>query len=130
MHEVLDRFSKYMIENNITWRNIEKEWCDNAFGPVITQQPVNGEAKLGERYMVEVLAEGEGLTYQWYGRNAGSKSWFKSSVKDNTYDDVMTEARAGREVYCVITDAFGNTVTTQTVTLIRLETPMQMVTRD
>ena len=43
-------------------------------GPVITQQPVDGEAKLGERYMVEVLVEGEGLTYQWYGRNAGSKT--------------------------------------------------------
>ena len=98
----------------------EKEWCDNAFGPVIIQQPMDDEAKLGERYMVEVKAEGEGLTYQWYGRNAGSKSWFKSSVKDNTYDDVMTEARSGREVYCVITDTNGNSVITDTVKLICL----------
>jgi hypothetical protein len=30
----------------------------------------------------------------------------------------MTKARAGREVYCVITDIWGNTVTTETVTLI------------
>ena len=98
--------------------------------PVITQQPVNGEAKLGERYCVTVEAEGEGLTYQWYGRNAGSKSWFKSSVTDNTYDDKMTSARAGREVYCVITDANGNSVTTDTVTLVLLpDEELEIVTQ-
>ena len=32
----------------------------------------------------------------------------------------MTTARAGREVYCVITDANGNSVTTDTVKLIRV----------
>jgi hypothetical protein len=30
----------------------------------------------------------------------------------------MTKARAGRDVYCVITDAFGNQVTTETITLV------------
>ena len=29
----------------------------------------------------------------------------------------MTEARAGRQIYCVITDAHGNSVQTDTVTL-------------
>ena len=81
-------------------------------GPVITHQPVNAEAKLGERYMVEVKVEGKELKYQWYFRNAGTEKWYKSSVKDNTYDDVMTKARANRDVYCVIKDAFGNQITT------------------
>ena len=49
--------------------------------------------------------------------NAGSKEWYKSGVTDNTYDDVMTSARANREVYCVITDAFGNQITTEVITL-------------
>ena len=89
-------------------------------GPIITQQPTNDEAKLGENFIVEVKAEGENLKYQWYFRNAGSSKWYKSSVKDNTYDDVMTKARAGREIYCVITDANGNSVTTDTVKLIRV----------
>ena len=84
----------------------------------ITKQPSNGEAKLGERYMVEVQAEGEGLKYQWYFRKAGATKWSKSGVTDNTYDDVMTKARADREVYCVITDANGNKVTTDIVKLI------------
>jgi len=93
---------------------------ETAPGPIITQQPVDAEAALGQMYMVEVMAEGEGLTYQWYFRNKGSDIWYKSSVKDSTYDDVMTTARAGREVYCVITDANGNTVTTETAKLIRV----------
>ncbi|MBQ8611203.1 MAG: hypothetical protein IJ412_05775, partial [Oscillospiraceae bacterium] len=57
----------------------------------IVTQPTDGEALLGGRYCATVQAEGEGLTYQWYGRNAGSRSWFKSSVRDNTYDDVMNK---------------------------------------
>lgn len=89
-------------------------------GPVITRQPADGEAKMGERYLVEVIAEGENLKYQWYFRNKGAKVWSKSSVRDNTYDDVMTTARAGREVYCVITDADGISVTTDTVKLVCL----------
>ena len=96
---------------------------------IITQQPEDGEAKKGDRYCVRVEAEGEGLTYQWYGKNANSKRWFKSSVTDNTYDDVMTDARAGREVYCVITDENGNSVTTDTVKLVMLPSEELMITR-
>lgn len=76
-----------------------------------------GGATLGDRYMVKVKAEGENLKYQWYFRNAGSDKWYKSSVRDNTYDDAMTEARANREVYCVITDAYGNRLVTDVFTL-------------
>ena len=84
----------------------------------ITEQPTDSEALLGESYCVTVEAKGEGLKYQWYFRNAGADIWYKSGVRDNTYDDVMTKARAGREIYCVITDAYGNTVTSDIVKLI------------
>ena len=97
--------------------------------PIITQQPTDSSAKLGDRFCVEVIARGEGLTYQWYFRNAGTDAWYKSSVTDNTYDDVMTTARAGREVYCVITDAHGNSVTTDTATLIAVKTAELAITR-
>ena len=119
--EVLVKQSVTPATNTHTYENGTCTVCGAAQpGPVITVQPVNSEAKLGQRYCVTVEAEGEGLTYQWYGRNAGSRSWFKSSVRDNTYDDVMTTSRAGREVYCVITDANGNSVTTETAKLICL----------
>ena len=85
---------------------------------MITRQPTDASAKLGENYCVTVEAQGDGLKYQWYGKNAGSTTWFKSSVTDNTYDDVMTKARAGREVYCVISDAHGNKVQTDTVKIL------------
>lgn len=35
----------------------------------------------------------------------------------------MNRTRANREVYCVITDMWGNTVTTETVTLVCTEDP-------
>ena len=83
----------------------------------IVTQPTDVSAAIGENFCVTVEAHGEGLTYTWYFKNAGSKTWNKSGVKDNTYDDVMTKARAGRVVYCIITDILGNQVTTDAVTL-------------
>ena len=49
--------------------------------------PTVAFAELGEEFCVTVEAQGDGLQYQWYYR------------------------KAGREIYCVITDAWGNTVT-------------------
>ena len=87
----------------------------------ITSQPTDCYAAINKTFSTSVEAVGEGLTYTWYYRNAGAKTWCKSSVSDNTYDAPMTAARAGREVYCVITDAFGNSVTTDTVIIYCVE---------
>jgi len=91
--------------------------CGDSLGVTIIAQPESDEAVLGELFVVTVKAEGQNLKYQWYFRRAGTEKWSKSSVKDNTYDDVMTKARHNREVYCVITDAFGNTVSTDIATI-------------
>jgi len=64
------------------------------------------------------VAQGEGLRYQWYIRNANSDQWYLSAITARTYTITMTKARANREVCCVITDSHGNQVTTQTATLI------------
>lgn len=42
----------------------------------------------------------------------------RAGVADNAYDDVMIRSRAGRQVYCVISDIWGDSVTTETVTLV------------
>ena len=89
----------------------------------IVAQPTDASAAMGEKYCVTVEAQGDGLRYQWYFKNAGTDVWHVSGVKDNTYDDVMIESRAGRQVYCVITDIWGNTVTTETVTLVCTDIP-------
>ena len=83
----------------------------------IISQPTDASACFDERFCATVEAKGEGLKYKWYFRNAGSDIWYTSGVRDNTYDDVMTTARAGREVYCVITDQYGNQVQTEAVTI-------------
>ena len=83
----------------------------------ITKQPVSASGKLGETVSTTVEAEGEGLTYQWYFRKVGAETWKKSSVKTDTYSVEMTKARNNRELYCKITDANGETVSTDIVTL-------------
>ena len=118
------------LEDAVTGLYVKYEHIPEEEEPiVIIQQPTDGEAKLGERYCVEVIAQGEGLRYQWYFKNAGSEQWHTSGVKDNTYDDVMTTARMNRQVYCVITDSHGNSVITDTASLIALKSVDLAVTK-
>ena len=98
-------------------------------GPVITRQPQNATAALNEEISVSLEAQGEGLKYQWYIKNKGSESFSKSSIKTATYTVVMTKARAGRELYCVVTDANGNSVTSDVVTLTRVASVPLAITR-
>lgn len=84
----------------------------------ITQQPVSVTAKFGSPAKVTVGVQGDGLTYQWYYANAGVDEFkLTTAFGGNSYTVTMTEARNGRRVYCVITDQYGNTVTTDTVTI-------------
>jgi hypothetical protein len=96
---------------------------------VITQQPNDASAKLDEGFCVTLEAQGDELKYQWYWRKAGSENWNVSGQRDNTYDDVMTSARHNREVYCVITDAWGNTVETEIATITGITTVPLAITR-
>ena len=61
---------------------------------------------------------GAELTYTWYYRNAGATAFTKTTTfTGDTYSLKMTAARSGRQVYCVIKDAAGNTVATDVVML-------------
>ena len=83
----------------------------------ITTQPQNASAPMNKTIKVSVVATGEGLTYQWYVKPVGSSKFSKSSIAKATYSVTMTQQRNGNQLYCVITDANGNTVTTDTVTI-------------
>ena len=87
---------------------------------VIDDQPIDAEGALGETVSVSVKAKGEGLKYRWYFKDAGASKFSASSITTDTYEVELTKTRAGRELYCVITDALGNTATTDTVKLIRV----------
>ena len=83
----------------------------------------------GQKVTVTVEAEGDGLTYKWYYKNPGeSKYTYTSSFVGNTYSVIMNEDRDGRYVYCKITDSYGNTVKSKTVS-INMQTPLEILTQ-
>ena len=86
-------------------------------GITITKEPADQQAMLGKKASTSVTASGSNLTYQWYLQDPGKTSYTKSSIKTATYSYVMTKAKSGRKVYCVITDDEGNSVKTRTATL-------------
>jgi len=108
----------YILNRDHTYENGICISCGEAQpGPVITQQPTNSGAKLGERYMVEVLAEGEELTYQWYRKLAGETEFQLTDQVGNSYSGTITLDLDGMQLYCIITDANGNAVTSEVITL-------------
>ena len=86
---------------------------------LITKQPTPDYAVIGEKATVFVEAQGEGLTYQWYYRDSPTGALCKSTVRSSTYTLTVKKTNVQRELYCVITDAHGNQVTTDTVKLLQ-----------
>ena len=83
----------------------------------ITKQPANCAAPEGGRAYFSLKAQGEDLSYQWYVKNPGAEEFSKSKVTSPSYSTVLTEAKNGRQIYCIVTDAMGNTVQSDTVTM-------------
>jgi len=95
----------------------------------VTKQPVSAQVLLGETVTTSVAATGTGaLKYQWYVKNPGDGAFSKSSVTGPTYSYAMTKEKSGRQVYCVITDNYGQKVQTDTVTLKKV--PDLVITKD
>ena len=85
----------------------------------ITKQPASVTVASGKTAKVSFKVSGDSLKYKWYYKNPGSSKFSTtSSFKSNYYSVSMNKDRNGRQVYCVITDALGNKITTDTVTLI------------
>ena len=83
-------------------------------GPSVLAQPQSWTGAMGEYPAVTFAVEGEGLTYQWYYRDAGEEKWHKSSETDDCYDGYPLSAiRNGRALYCVVTDQYGFTVVSE-----------------
>jgi hypothetical protein len=83
----------------------------------ITRQPVDYVGLVGDNATFNVIAQGEDLTYQWYYRD-GESTWSKAANGTEPALNVEFLAyRNNRQYRCEITDAEGNTVTTDTVKL-------------
>ena len=111
---VSDRFGNSITSEIVT---IGIAYPEGYEKPAIIEQPADASAPLGKVVSVTVVAQGRGLTYQWYYRNAREVTWSKSSITADTYSVEMTNNRNGRQLKCVITDMYGNSVTSEIVTI-------------
>jgi hypothetical protein len=87
---------------------------------VITAQPADVTAAEGETAKFTVVVDGENLTYRWYYRRGAADSWHTTSMTGYNTSELQVPvyaSRNGYQYYCVITDANGNTLTTETATL-------------
>ena len=100
-------------------------WHYNCNFATITTQPKSTSVKVNQKATVSLKAAGDGLTYAWYVCDVQEpgKYYLSPSKTTNTYDITLTPDRVGRKAYCIVTDKYGNSVKSNTVTLGEVKTP-------
>ena len=86
----------------------------------IVTQPQDFSGPSGTNAEFKVVATGVGLTYQWYYTNNQGASWSISTLTGNQTDTLtvgIKASRDGQSYRCVVTDANGDTVTSEAATL-------------
>ena len=119
---------------NATWNGI-RLYCvvkDNAGNSVrsdtvtvkvnqslaITTQPVNKTINLGDSVTVSLKASGNGLKYQWYFCKTGQTAFSMWNGRTHASETCTPNATwNGIRLYCVVKDADGNSVKSNTVTV-------------
>ena len=110
------------------WNDGTLDWGDEP--PVIVTQPADTAGYKGDDVTVTVEAEGDGLTYVWYYKNAKAGTFIPAiKFTGNSYTAEMADSVDGRQVYCIITNEAGLSVTTDTVTLSLLADPLKITTQ-
>ncbi len=108
----------YCLITDVSGNKVKSNVVTIGLNAKITAQPKSVAVASGKTAKVTVKADGVGLKYQWYYKDKGSSTYKKAtSFKSASYSVAMTKARAGRKVYCLITDEFGNKIKSNVVTL-------------
>ena len=92
----------------------------------IEKQPTDQYAVIGQRAQFAVAATGDGLTHQWHINRNDSNGWRKlNGATSAIYVTAAIEKdAAGYQYRCVITDVYGNELTSDTAVLhVVLELP-------
>lgn len=87
----------------------------------IVEQPVERVVASGTTTSFSVVAEGEGLTYQWQYRTPTATKWYTCTLTGNTTSKLTVKAistRFGNYYRCVITDSEGFSLATDAVRLL------------
>ena len=88
--------------------------------PTITTQPQSFTGAAGSTIKFTVKASGNELTYQWWYRKDDSGDFTKSTLaagKKATFTMTMADKYDGWQYYCIVTDAYGQTAESDTVTI-------------
>ena len=86
----------------------------------ITEQPKDAMVAAGTQVSFKVVATGDGLTYQWQTKVSATSSWANTGLtgaQTATLTFAPNAAFDGRQYRCVVTDANGNTATSDAATL-------------
>ena len=109
-------------ENGKTATSAAATLTVNEILPEITGDPYDISVYEGDTACFYVTATGEGLTYLWQYRTAGSGTWRNCTSKTHGYNTpalevVATLERDGFSYRCVVTDAKGHVVRSAAATL-------------
>ena len=95
----------------------------------ITTQPTDYVGLVGDTATFTVVAEGNGLTYQWYYYDTAAAAWKKAGNGTTAALNVEFKSyRSNQQYRCEITDENGHTVTTDTVKLMPEEVALAITT--
>ncbi len=88
---------------------------------IIIVEPKDVENYLGEDVLITIEAIGQGLTYSWYYKDENMNEFNACEIITTTYGCKLTENVNGRQVYCVISDSYGNQVKSKIAIISILE---------
>ena len=83
----------------------------------ITGQPSPVTALNGDLVKFTVTAKGPGIAYQWQLSDDQGKTWRGSKGTEATYCTTLSDQNNGRYLRCVVTDKYGNAVTSQSASM-------------
>ena len=107
----------YCVVTDKYGQTTKSKTCTLYANTTITKQPTSVNITNGKTASVSVGAVGEKLTYKWYYKDPGAKSFKKASGTKSTYSCTMTSKINGRQVYCVVKSKYGGSIKTNVVTL-------------
>lgn len=90
---------------------------------ILTEQPQSVSLELGQKTTFSVAAVGQGLTYQWYYRRPYGE-WKEATAKgfDTASLNITAKKKnVGTRFRCVVTDSFGNSLTSEEAVLTSFE---------
>jgi len=102
--------------NSVTSTTVTMTIAAEENGLVITAQPQDYRGESGDTVTFTIQAEGSGMSYKWQYSSDG-ETWKTGASTTTSYTTTLTEARSGRQVRCIVTDANENSVTSAIATM-------------